>query len=72
MPNLNENCQMWSLFGDKTLLLNVISCHQIADILMQYINAVEESRAKYFPEMAEAIGKDTETWLNSLPHIHLF
>jgi hypothetical protein len=63
---------MWSLFGDKALLLNVISCHQIADILMQYINVVEESRAKYFSEMAEAIGKDAETWLNSLPHIHLF
>jgi len=54
------------------LLLNVISCHQIADILMQYINAVEESRAKYFPEMAEAIGKDTEAWLDYLLHIHPF
>jgi len=39
---------------------------------MQYINAVEESRAKYFPEMAEAIGKDTEAWLDYLLHIHPF
>jgi len=58
------------------LLLNKqppdISSRKVTDILKQYINAVEESRAKYFPEMAEAIGMDEETWLNSLPHIHPF
>ena len=49
-----------------------ISSGQVTDIVKQYINAVKESRAKYYPEMAEAIGRDAETWLNSLPHIHPF
>lgn len=49
-----------------------ISCRQVTDILKQYCQTVKESRAKYFPEMGEAIGRDAETWLNSLPHIHPF
>jgi len=49
-----------------------ISSRKVTDILKQYINAVKESRAKYFTEMAKTIGQDAETWLNSLPHIHPF
>ncbi len=49
-----------------------ISSQKLTDILKQYINAVKESRMKYFPEMAKTIGKNVETWLNSLPHIHPF
>jgi len=49
-----------------------IASHKVTDILKQYCNAVKQSRAKYFPEMAEAIGGNTEVWLNSLPHIHPF
>ncbi|NVL91307.1 MAG: hypothetical protein HWN69_10050 [Desulfobacterales bacterium] len=49
-----------------------ISSRKVTDILKQYCNAVKESRAKYFPEMAKTIGRDAEIWLNSLPHIHPF
>lgn len=49
-----------------------ISSGTVTDILKEHINAVKESRTKHFPEMAKTIGKDAETWLNSLPHIHPF
>jgi len=49
-----------------------ISSRKVADILMRYIEAVNGSRAKYYPDMAKAIGGDAEAWLNSLPHIHPF
>jgi 2-keto-3-deoxy-6-phosphogluconate aldolase len=49
-----------------------ISPRKVTDILKQYINAVKESRMKYFPEMAKTIGKDADAWLHSLPHIHPF
>ena len=49
-----------------------ISSRKVTDILKEYINAMKESRMKHFPEMAKTIGKDAETWLNSLPHIHPF
>ena len=49
-----------------------ISSRKVTDILKQYCNAVKESRAKYFPEMAQTIGNDVDAWLNSLPHIHPF
>jgi hypothetical protein len=49
-----------------------VSARTVTDILHQYVNAVKESRAKHFPEMAETIGRDVDAWLNSLPHIHPF
>lgn len=49
-----------------------VTVDEVADILRQYLHAVQEARAAKWPQMSKAIGGDTQAWLDSLPHYHPF
>ena len=49
-----------------------VGAQQVAGILRQYLAVTAEARARKFPQMTAAIGKDRQTWLDALPHYHTF
>jgi 2-keto-3-deoxy-6-phosphogluconate aldolase len=49
-----------------------ITSDEVAEVMKEYMSAVKDARAKYYPQLAKAEGKDKQTWLDALPHYHPF
>jgi 2-keto-3-deoxy-6-phosphogluconate aldolase len=48
------------------------TCREIADRIRMYVEVTQQSRNQKWPALAQAAGKDFETWLGALPHYHPF
>jgi 2-keto-3-deoxy-6-phosphogluconate aldolase len=49
-----------------------LSEKQITDVMRRYLDAMRAAREKAWPQLAAAMGKDQQTWLDALPHYHPF
>ena len=49
-----------------------IKVPQVTRLLTGYLDAMRQARAKHHPELTAAMGGDSKTWLDALPHYHPF